>query len=326
MVRISSSGSRPRSERVRGWLLVPVIAVLALPCAQAREAAQAIDDCLARLDPAADIGYARVAARCPDLPSALAQSPVAAWLPADWNRPDNQLSAAGLAELRILLTQPPRRAQRPPPRADAVGALLATLVQSERTNSSWWDRGRQWLRRMLAAARAAPDESWLQRVLVRVLTSNAADTIAWTSLGLVVALAAGIVVNELRLAGIIGPGEGGWQRRRSERAATEPAALEQVASATPAEQPRMLLEFIARRLAEQQRLPQPQALTTRELTQRARLPDGQRASLAELASVCERVRFSGCAVPEASLAAAVARGKGLLAALDLRVSPAAQAA
>ena len=305
------------------WLLALVVSLVALPGAHAREAAQVIDECLAKLDPGADIGYARVEARCPDLPGALSQSPVAAWLPADWNRPDNQLSAAGLAELRVLLTQPPIRAQRPAPRVDTVAALLATFVQSERTNSSWWDRFRQWLRGILAT-RPDPDESWLQRLLVKVFTSNAADTIVWTSLALVVALALGIIFNELRLAGVIGRGGRG---RRTERTPTAAATgLEQIARATPAEQARMLLEFIARRLAEQQRLPPARALTTRELTQRARLPEAERASLAELASVCERVRFSGREVPGASLAAAIVRGKSLLAALELRPFAAAQAA
>jgi hypothetical protein len=309
---------------VRRWLVALVISILALPCAQAREAAQAIDECLAQLDPGADIGYARVVVRCPDLPGALAQSPAAAWLPADWNRPDNQLSAAGLAELRGLLTQPQVRAQRPAPRVEAVAALLATLVQSERSNSSWWDRSRQWLRRMLAA-RPAQDENWLARLLVKAFSSSAAEAITWMALALVVALALGIIVNELRLAGIIG-GAADSHRRRAERVSAGPAGLDQIARATPAEQPRMLLEFIARRLAEQQRLPPARALTTRELTQRARLPEGERASLAELAAVCERVRFSGREVPGASLADAVAHGKSLLAALDLRAPTAAQAA
>lgn len=308
------------------WLSALLISVLALPCAHAREAAQVIDDCLAKLDPAADVGYARVVARCPDLPGALSESPVAAWLPADWNRPDNQLSAAGLAELRVLLTQPALRVQRPAPRVTAVAALLATFMQSERTHSSWWDRWRQWLRRLFAA-QPAQDESWLQRVLVRMFTSNAADTIAWTALALVVALALGIVANELRLAGVFGPGERLLRRRRSERTSPRGAGeWERIAGAAPAEQPRMLLEFIARRLAEQQRLPPARALTTRELTQRARLPEEERASLAELAAVCERVRFSGCEVPGASLADAIVRGKNLLAALDLRPHAAVSAA
>ena len=312
---------------MRRWLLALVISVVALPGAHAREAAPVIDDCLTKLDPAADIGYARVVARCPDLPGALSQSSVAAWLPADWNRPDNQLSAAGLAELRLLLTQAPNGAQRPAPRVAGVAGLLATLVQSERAHSSWWDRFRQWLRHILAP-QPTQEENWLQRVLVRLFTSNAADTIAWTALALVVALALGIIANELRLAGVL-------RSRRAQsappRCATDacrrsPPAWNEIARAPPAEQPRMLLEFIARRLAEQQRLPPARALTTLELTQRARLPDEERASLAVLASVCERVRFSGCEVPGASLAAAIARGRSLLATLDLRPPAAAQAA
>ena len=312
---------------MRRWLLALVISVVALPCAHARAAVLVIDDCLTKLDPGADIGYARVVARCPDLPDALSQSSVAPWLPADWNRPDNQLSAAGLTELRLLLTQVPTGAQRPAPRVAGVAGLLATLVQSERAHSSWWERFRQWLRHILAP-QPPQDENWLQRLLVKLFTSSAADTIAWTSLALVVALALGIIANELRLAGILRPGERSLRRRRRAEPtpSAEPAGLEQIARATPAEQARMLLEFIARRLAEQQRLPPARALTTRELTQRARLPEAEHASLAELASVCERVRFSGREVPGPSLAEAIIRGKGLLAALDLRPSAAAQAA
>ena len=311
---------------MRGGLFALVISVLALPCAHAREPAQVIDDCLTKLDPGADIGYARVAARCPDLPAALSGSPLAAWLPADWNRPDNQLSAAGLTELRQLLTQVPAGARRPAPRVAGVAGLLATLVQSERAHSSWWDRFRQWLRHILAP-QPTQEEDWLQRLLTKLFTANAADTIAWSSLALVVALASGIIANELRLAGLLRSGEHSLRPRPAgPRPAAAPAALEQIARAPLLEQPRLLLEFIARRLAEQQRLPPARALTTLELTQRARLPDEERASLAALASVCERVRFSGCEVPDTSLAEAMARGKGLLATLELQPPTAVQAA
>jgi hypothetical protein len=310
---------------VRRWLLTLVVLVVTLPCAHAREAAPVIDDCLTKLDPGTDIGYARIVARCPDLPGALSQSSVAAWLPADWNRPDNQLSAAGLTELRLLLTQVPGAARRPAPRVAGVAGLLATFVQSERAHSSWWDRFRQWLRHVLAP-QPSQEEDWLQRLLVKLFTSNAADTIAWTSLVLVVALALGIIANELRLAGFLGSGERSLRRRAELTSAAAPAGLEQIARAPPAEQPRMLLEFIARRLAEQQRLPPARALTTLELTQRARLADEERASLAALASVCDRVRFSGCEVPGTSLAAAIARGNSLLASLDLRPRAAARVA
>src|SRR5688572_21758894 len=65
-------------------------------------ALKAIDTCLPRLDPQIDIGYERIAARCPDLPRRLRQSSLAAWLPGSWQDPGNNLSAGSLAELRVL--------------------------------------------------------------------------------------------------------------------------------------------------------------------------------------------------------------------------------
>ena len=64
-------------------LLALLLAAALPPCAQARDALEAIDDCVARLDTELDVGYARIAARCPDLTAALAESSFAPWLPAD---------------------------------------------------------------------------------------------------------------------------------------------------------------------------------------------------------------------------------------------------
>src|SRR6202521_4867745 len=91
---------------MRRWLLALVLAAAGLPGAQARDALGAIDACLRALDRNLDVGYQHVAARCPDLAPSLAQSEWAAWLPRDWNRPESQLSADGLTELRTLLTGP----------------------------------------------------------------------------------------------------------------------------------------------------------------------------------------------------------------------------
>jgi hypothetical protein len=84
----------------------------------------------------------------------------------------------------------------------------------------------------------------------------------------------------------------------------------------------MLLEFIARRLAEQQRLPpaRPDDVNSRSAP---RLPEAERAAWLELAAVCERVRFSGREVPGVSLGAAIVGGKSLLASLGLRPAAAA---
>jgi hypothetical protein len=126
----------------------------------------------------------------------------------------------------------------------------------------------------------------------------------------------------LRVAGVL------RSRQRGRGAGAPPSqragpSLAQIERAPPAAQPALLLEFIAGRLAEQDRLPPPQAFTARELTRRARLPhESDRLRLAELAAVCEQVRFSGLDVAPQVVAGALARGRELLAALE---TPAAAA-
>jgi hypothetical protein len=301
-------------------LLAPLLAAALLPCAQARDALQAIDDCVARLDSDLDVGYARVAARCPELTPALGESSFAAWLPADWKRPDNQLSAAGLSELRAQLARESARgeAPRPQPRTERVAAVLAAVTHGADAGSvSWWQRFKDWLRRILAT-RAEADSGGLSRWLAGIELSTATtQLITWAALAAAVALAAGILINELRIAGILRarttrPQPGGGEFARGGSAAT----LEQLASTAPEQQPALLLELIAVRLAALQRLPPARALTARELEREARLPEeSARARLVELVTVCERVRFSDEPVSAASLAAAVRGGRALLGTL-----------
>lgn len=304
---------------MRRALLALLAVAAAVPCAQARDALQAIDDCVAKLDTALDVGYARIAERCPDLTPALTGSPWAPWLPADWKRPNNQLSAAGLMELRALLARAmsPEVPARPPPRIDRVATVLAAATRSEAGRGSWWQRCRDWLHRILTA-RAQPDNGWLRRLLAEInLSGSALELMAWGAFALVVALAGAIVVNELRIAGLLGS----RAKRSAARAAAVPRpgpgpTLEEIDRAAPEQQPALLLELIAARLAEQERLPPARALTVRELGLRARLPEESlRVRLAELVSVCERVRFSGERVAGASLAAALRSGRELLATL-----------
>jgi uncharacterized protein DUF4129 len=295
--------------------------------AQARDALQAIDDCVGRLDTGLDVGYARIADRCPDLKSVLSASPWAPWLPADWSRADNQLSAAGLSELRTLLVRAAHtETARPTPlHTQRVAAVVAAVMRADDERGGWWPRFKDWLRRILAP-RGAADEGWLSHWLARINPSAAAtELLAWGALALMVALAAGILINELRLAGFPG------LRARRRRAAADqprhdhsPATLAQIERAALTRQPALLLELIAERLADQQRLPPARALTARELGQRARLGDEtERRRLAELVNVCERLRFSAEQVGAESVAAALRSGRCLLAALD--APPAAQA-
>lgn len=292
---------------------------------RAQELLRVIDGCVARLDSALDVGYPAIAARCPELSPALSRSPWAAWLPADWNRPDNQLSMAGLTELHTLLARQPdlETARRGAPRTSKVGAILAAVTREQSGGVSGWQRLKDWLRRLLGSRPRANDD-WLRHFVAELnLSTQATQLIAWGAFALVVALAGAIVISELRVAGILGG------RARRARVGARPAGARGTASLAAIErapleqQPALLLELIASRLVEQQRLPPARALTVRELGRRARLEESARTRLAQLAAVSEQVRFADAAVAVASLDSALRSGRFLLTMLE--VSPAAVA-
>jgi hypothetical protein len=301
------------------WLLALLLAAAGAPAAAAREPVAAIDACIRQLDPTLDVGYARIVQRCPDLAPALTASAWAARLPPDWNKPGNELSAGGLAELRALMTRQPSAASVRAPRVDRVAAVLAGIKLNDHVQEGWWARLKRWLRALLTPRAANPNDSWLRRLFGELAPSQSVlDAIAWTATAVVILLAGTILVNELRLAGWLGAG-----RRRSVQgaaagtAAGGRATLEQVLAAGPAQQPRLLLELIVARLREQGRLPPARALTVHELERAARLPGGaDRERLAVLTATCEQVRFAAREVPPQSLAAALARGRELLSALE----------
>jgi hypothetical protein len=288
---------------------------------QARDPLRAIDECVTRLDSELDVGYARIAARCPELASTLSESTFAPWLPADWKRPDNELSAAGLSELRAQLAREssPRAEEHDAPRSERVRAVLATLARSEQdAGRSWWRRLKDWLRGLIAAHPQA-EEGWLRRWWAQIkLSTSTTELLGWAALAVVVALAAGIIINELRIAGLLRRGPHRLRTPLAEPPGSNAAALlADIERAAPEEQPALLLELIAARLAEQQRLPPARALTARELARAARLPaESSRGPLTELVAVCERVRFSAERVSSASLTAAVRSGGLLLAMLE----------
>ena len=310
---------------MRRCLLALILTLAGGGAAEARDALGAISACLPQLDPGLDVGYERVAARCPDLPASLLSSPWAPWLPRDWNRAGNELTAGGLTELRTALTRLPRQ-RGPAPRLEQLGAALATLTPAERPARTWWARLRDWLRELLTPAASRVEENWWERLLGGLgLPRTAVEIITSGALALVVALAVTVIVNELRVAGVLG-------RRRARGPRPAPAggrpprpALQELERANPGEQPQLLLELIAARLAELDRLPPARALTVQELSRAARLAPPERERLAALGTASERVRFAERAPAPAVLAVALAQGRELLAALDA-TAPQPQAA
>jgi hypothetical protein len=269
----------------------------------------AIDECIRQLDPTLDVGYARIVQRCPDLAPALAASTWAERLPPDWNKPGNELSAGGLAELRTLMTRQSTAASVRAPRVERVAAVLAGIKVNDHVQEGWWARLKRWLRALLTPRPANPDDSWLRRLFAELAPAQSVlDIIAWTATAVVIG------AGRRRSGQVPAPGTAAGGR----------ATLEQVLAASPAQQPRLVLELIIARLREQERLPPARALTVHELERAARLPgEADRERLAVLTATCEQVRFAAREVAPQSLAAAVARGRELLSALE---APAGQLA
>ena len=302
-------------------LLLALVLVLAgTQAVAARDPLAAIDKCLPELDPSLDVGYEKIAARCPDLGPALRGSPWAAWLPREWDYPGNDLSDQGLSELRTLIV---RESQRRPsvraPRVERVSAVLTALKARQPEPPNWWERFKAWLRGILAPRAGSDSDSWLARLLgTTQLSQRVARLIVGAVCAVLIAVAGAIVINELRLAG--------WLRLRGGKG-TAPAVdtsglaagtsdLGQIEAAAEEARPRLLLELIARRLYEQGRLPPARALTVQELLREARLAEGaDRERLRVLALASERLRFSNRVPGPEALGAALAGGRELLTAL-----------
>ena len=134
----------------------------------------------------------------------------------------------------------------------------------------------------------------------------------------VMVLAAVIVVNEVRAAGLLPKRGDVARRRRGPRDTRAPHLVwSDIESAPLPDKPRLLLELIVRRLSNRGYLPPAGALTLRELTKAARLPEpDDRTRLSELALAAERVRYSAGEIESATLDQSVARGRELLDRLD----------
>ena len=293
-----------------------------VPADARRLALDAIDSCVLRLNSDIDIGYERVIARCPTLVRRLDESGLSVWLPRDWRRPGNDLSAGGLRELREAISREltvgaAARGRDRPPSVESVANILASLARSENEHGGWWARTKVWLRNLFEGPEPAADEGWLARIIGHSGLSQAlVELISYVALVLVAVSAVVIVANELRVAGVVGR----WWRRFAVRADSLVGvqhdgglAWGDVLSVPLPRRPGVLLELVVGRLVEGGRLRAARGLTVGELTRTARLPgEEDRGRLGELARTAERVRFSNVAVLDVDIAAAIEGGRVLL--------------
>ena len=305
--------------------ILAALLLLAAPAAphaaEAPDPVAVITACIAKLDAQLDVGYERIARRCPDLAPALERSGWAAWLPQGWKESRNDLSAGSLQELQALVTRElATRATTPAPRVERLKEILTDLGATGQERSGAWTRFKKWVRSLFERAGQQNREGWLSRLVSRVGVSDTViSLITYVALGLVVALAGFIVFNELRLAGVLGrkradgddegDGDGTGMRARLTWGDIERAAL--------IDRPRLLLELIAAKLTDLGRLPPAGAFTARELARAADLNQpADRERLNELAVTAERARYAADGVSPAVAEAAVGNARELLARLD----------
>jgi hypothetical protein len=313
-------------------LLCAVVLLLIAPLHAAEPdslaaARKAIDECTPRLDAQADVGYDRIAVRCPNLAPALEQSGIEEWLPQGWKEVRNNLSAGSLIELRSLIgrelaAQPSERK----PRVEKLNEVLAGLGDQHRATHGTWLRFKRWLRELLEQRDREDREDWFDRMVHRVgLPDAIVEVVTYISLGVMVALALIVVLNELRAAGLLG-------RRPQARADERDAGLAmsrpiptvgEIERAPLVERPRMLLELIAAKLTAIRRLPPASAaMTVRELSGAVNLEAVQdREDLASLAATAERARYSESGVPADALESAYVRGRELLDSIEKLGAP-----
>jgi hypothetical protein len=291
----------------------------ALPPAARADVLVELDACASVLEPDIDVGFERIAARCPELARDLTVSDWAAWLPQDWAAADSYLSAPGLRALHRLVVR--ERALRGPawrPDVAELRPILARLAAPDAAAPGWWARFQNWLRARLAQSEEDSQTSGWGGYIGRLpLSQTLLAAVSYTTLACVVLLAGFIVVNEYRVSG---------RRRRAPRApsanaacpgAVAPLDWEDIERAALPERPRMLLTLIAARLTAVRRLPAAAGLTARELARAAQLEDAaDQERLIEVALASERLRFSDEEPETASLSAVLQRGRELLERLN----------
>jgi hypothetical protein len=314
---------RSRPGGLTALLIVMTSAVT--PMAVAQDALGTIDSCVRKLNTDVDVGYERIAARCPELIRRLDDSGWSGWLPRDWKQPGNDLSAGSLRELRVLITRElaTHRVARAP-RIERLNSVLMSLERMDHERRGWWARTQAWLRDVFERREQTSDDGWLNRMIAQIGASQAVlELIAYAALALVVLLAGFIVVNELRSGVVFGEARGRQATRRAPPGTNRRDGLtwDDVQMAAFRHKPRLLLELIATRLTEESCLPPARGLTVRELTRAARLPDERdRERLAELALASERVRFSDTEVSADNIEAAVESGRTLLERISARAA------
>ena len=282
--------------------VLPVL--LLMPLAAHAEALSVLDQCIAVLDDARDVGIARVAARCPALVAALSALPNAAALPVSWREPNNDLSRRGLITLRELLRRERAAAllvtaTARAPSLEVLRGVLDELGDTAQKPTGLWTRLNSWLRSLFDKQKpGARKRSALDRWLDKTLSSRVRDVIGYTLLALCALFAVWSIAQELRVAG--------WFDRRlkvaggadAEAGEAHALTLTDVGRAPLAERPGLLLRMIAAAFERSGILVPAVSRSASELGTAPLRDASYRGALLTVSRVAEQARF-GVNIPDA---------------------------
>jgi hypothetical protein len=267
------------------------------------------------------IGVKQLESPCPGIEHALVEFGYAPFLS---EAQFDALTTYGLVDLQYLAERYTPKHEAPSAPDLDVGRLDSILHSIEEPTRAQlqpglFERLKQWLRKVFDKQAANPG-SWLNRWLPDLTLPEAVSkALGYLLIGIVIAIAIGVFVNELRAAGVLKRSAGS---RRDRNAGTdESLGLVMPASrdldALPLrERPSMLLRMLVATLVQTGRLRTERSLTHRELGTRAALDEqAQRECFQRVAALGERTLYGGGSVPAGEIESVVAAGRSLNAQL-----------
>jgi len=238
------------------------------------------------------VGLDALEAACPGLHKALTDLGYGAQLCSDC---DDKLTLASVSELLALhdryITAPNTAAPNPA----AVHTILEGMDKQADHQASWWERFKNWLRDLIGS-RSGKTPSWFERLFERLRPSEFVwGIIAYTLIGVVVAVAIAVVIVEMRAAGLFTKwGIAPIDRKRVANESSNAGELSfaDVESAPVNERPGLMLRLLANVLVSNRQLTAERNLTHRELARLAQFvnaPDRERFE--QLALLAESIRY-----------------------------------
>jgi len=309
----------------RAALALLVVFLYAPPASPQDGALDVLDQCIDYLhdgdgDAEHDLQWPELTEACPDLEGALEASEYAPWLPEAWRervRDDpGFITFDGLVELERLLA-----AEREPrePRSVNTNSLPEVLDGLDRADETfsvtWWERVLEWIRERIPR-QSGGDSGWLADLLSDLgRHETLLRVLGYGLFAAIVLIALGIVVNEMRVAGVFDA----RLRGRGASAEHATAQVSDVSSTLPAERFAALIDRILDAVGADRRGTLDASATHRELARGVRWQqDDERASFARLIDCAERVRYAATRPPASEIDSALEHGARLLARVDHR--------